>query len=196
MGYKLSDQIILQESLWFLKRDIDKGFGDIDSIKEKYENLYTNNKFDLLSSYIIEMDTPISVAVCASISPYYKVDGIKFQNLGDPLYNFQHFSMTTATINGNAVYVISHLKEHKVISGYLLDVFTRDKDFIKDWLFKSIFAYAENVYFDLDWWESLNLDSKEVIYNLAMIENYTKPFEIDGEVSKDVPGTICSVTHI
>jgi hypothetical protein len=196
LGYKLSDQIILQESLCFLKRDIDKGFSDIDSIKEKYEKLYTNNKFDLLSSYIIELDAPISVAVCASISPYYKVDGIKFQNLGDPLYKFQHFSISTATINGNVVYVISHLKEHKVISEYLLDVFTRDKSFIKDWLFKSIFAYAENVFFDLDWWESLNPDSKDAIYSLAMTENYTKPFEIDGEVSKDVTGSICSVTHI
>jgi hypothetical protein len=94
------------------------------------------------------------------------------------------------------LYVISHLKEHKVISEYLLDVFTRDKSFIKDWLFKSIFAYAEKVFFDLDWWESLNPDSKDAIYSLAMTENYTRPFENDGEVSKDVTRSICSVTHI
>ena len=196
MGYRLSDQIILQKSRWSLRRDMYKGFGDIDSIKGKYENLYKNSNFDCLKSYIIELDALISVAVCASISPYYKVDGTKIQNLDDPSYKFQHFSLSTVTINGKAAYIISYLKEHSVIGGYLLDVFSRDENFIKGWLFKSIFAYAENVYFDLDWWGLLGQAAKEAIYNLAMTENYTKPFGIDGEVSKNVSGSIISVTHI
>lgn len=195
-GYNLSEQLIFQESLFFQKRDIFKGYEDISSIKEKYEKLKIQDRYDLLSSYVITLDKPLCIAVSATMSPYYNVNGVKIQNLGDPNYLFQHFSVSTVTMNGYAAYVISYLKEHGVIEKYLEEVFEKGRGFVKSWLTKSMFAYAENTFFNLDWWSDLDAQKKASIYSLAMSENYTVPFEINDLISSEVPGSIVSIERI
>lgn len=195
-GYTLNEQLIIQELLKQSKRDIFKGFECVSSIKDKYENAKIKQDYGLVSSYLIVFDEPLKIAVCASISPYYDINGVKVQNLGDPSYLFQHFSLSTVTVDGCAAYVISYLNEHKVIENYLLEVFRKDRSFIKSWLTKSIFAYTENCFFNLDWWDGLGEDKKNDIYGLAMSENYTVPFVIDSMVSDEVPGSIVSVDRV
>lgn len=195
-GYGLSEQLIIQERLLLTKRDIFKGFEDISSIKNKYEQARIHGNHNLLSSYLIMLDKPLCLSVSASMSPYYNVSGAKIQNLGDPMYLFQHFALSTVTVNGCAAYVVSYLKEHDVIEKYLEDVFENGFGFVKSWLTKCIFAYAENVFFNLDWWSNLAGDKKAAIYNIAMSENYTVHFEIDDLVSSEIPGSIVSIRSI
>lgn len=195
-GYDLSEQLILQEQLFLIKRDVFKGFEDISSIKSKYEKAKIQGKYNSLSSYIILLDKPLCLSVSASMSPYYNVSGVKIQNLGDPIYLFQHFALSTVTMNDCAAYVVSYLKEHDVIGKYLEDVFKKDTAFVKSWLMKCIFAYAENAFFNLDWWNNLEDDKKLAIYNLAISENYTVHFEIDDLVSSEIPGSIVSIECI
>jgi hypothetical protein len=195
-GYNLNEQLILQEQLFLLKRDVFKGFDDISSIKEKFEQVKVGNEYHMISSYVIVLSEPLSLAVCATISPYYDINGVKIQNLGVPNCLFQHFAISTVTVNGGAAYVISYLKEHSVIENYLNDVFDKDYEFIKSWLTKSIFAYSENCFFNLDWWNRLSPDKKASIYSLAMSENYTVPFEIDDLVSCEIAGVISSIDRI
>ncbi|MDV5246776.1 hypothetical protein [Shewanella xiamenensis] len=109
---------------------------------------------------------------------------------------FQHFSLSTVTVNGCAAYVVSYLKEHGVIEKYLREVFEKGPGFVKSWLTKCIFAYAENTFFNLDWWSNIEDDKKTQIYNLSMSENYTVHFEIDELVSSEVTGSIVSIEHI
>lgn len=195
-GYELSGQLILQEMLFLLKRDVLKGFEDISSIKNKYEIARVQGKYNSLSSYVIFLDKPLCLSVSASISPYYNVSGVKIQNFGDPKRMFQHFALSTATVNGCAAYILSYLKEHDVIEKYLEDVFEKDTVFVKSWLTKSIFAYAENTFFNLDWWSNLEEEKKIAIYNLSMSENYTVHFKIDDLVSSEIPGSIASIQRI
>lgn len=195
-GYDLSEQLILQEQLFLLKRDLFKGFEDISSIKDKYEQARIQGKYNSLYSYVIVLDTPLYLSVSASMSPYYNISGVKIQNLGDPMYLFQHFALSTVTVSGCAAYVVSYLKEHKVIEKYLEDVFEKGPMFVKSWLTKCIFAYAENAFFNLDWWSNLSDEKKITIYNLAMSENYTVQFEIDDLVSSEIPGSIVSIERI
>lgn len=195
-GYKLSEQLILQEKLFLLKRDVFKGFEDISLIKGKYEQARIKSNYELISSYVVVFDKPLCLAVSATMSPFYNVNGVKIQNLGNPKYHFQHFAISTVTVNGCAAYVVSYLKEHSIIEKYLKEVFDKGNEFIKSWLTKSIFAYAENTFFNLDWWEVLEDDKKASIYNLAMSENYTLPFEIDDLVSSEVPGSIVFIERI
>ncbi len=195
-GYELSEQLILQEQLFLIKRDVFKGFEDITSIKNKYEQAKIQGNHNLLSSYVIELDKPLCLSVCASMSPYYNVGGVKIQNLGNPMYLFQHFALSTVTVNGCAAYVVSYLKEHDVIEKYLEEVFEKGVGFVKSWLTKCIFAYAENTFFNLDWWSNLIDAKKEELYNLAMSENYTLHLVIDDLVSSEIPGSIVSIKRI
>ena len=130
------------------------------------------------------------------MSPYYDINGIRIQNLGVPNYLFQHFAISTVTVNSKDAYVISYLKEHSIIENYLSDIFDKDNEYIKSWLTKSIFAYSENCFFNLDWWENISPDKKTSIYNLAMSENYTTPFDIDDLVSAEISGAISSIDRI
>lgn len=195
-GYELSEQLILQEDLRLQERDVFKGFEDISSIKNKYEQARIQCKYDLLSSYVIVLDGPLCLSVSASMSPYYDITGRNIQNLGDSMCFFQHFSLSTVTVNGCAAYVVSYLKEHGVIEKYLREVFEKGPGFVKSWLTKCIFAYAENTFFNLDWWSNIEDDKKTQIYNLSMSENYTVHFEIDELVSSEVTGSIVSIEHI
>lgn len=195
-GYELYEQLLLQEQLALLERDIRKGFDDINIIKQTFEALKTNNQLNQFTSYIVQLDQPLDIAVCATVSPYYDINGVKIQNLGDPHIHFQHFFISTVTLQGNAAYLIAHLNEHLIIGDYLRDVFSRDNPFILDWLTKSIFAYAENTYFRLDWWSSLDPQRQQAIYDVAMGENYTKPFDYDDMVSASVRAKIQSIMMV
>jgi len=118
-GRSLEHQIIIQEDIFFQKRDILKGFGDIEKVKEKYEKIKIKENFSQLSSYVIELDESLEIAVSACISPYYDIDGKKIQNLGDPHVDFQYIAISTIIVNDNAAYVLSYLKEHSVMGEYL-----------------------------------------------------------------------------
>ncbi|MBF4344462.1 metal-binding protein, partial [Vibrio anguillarum] len=133
---------------------------------------------------------PLTIAVCASISPYYDLNHNKMQNTGNPNDNFQHIAISTVTIDGNAAYVISYLSEHSVIDTYVKELISKGNKYVKSWLMKSIFAYTENCFFKLSWWSSLSLDVQEKVYALAISENYTKPFKYDDLVSATVTGDI------
>lgn len=195
-GYTLTEQVLLQKKLQFHRRDILKGFKDVSKIKKQYELAKTKNDFGLISSYVITLDNPLCLAVCGSVSPFYNIDKVRIQNVGNPNDSFQHFAVSTVTIDGSAAYVISYLREHTIIKKYLKEVFSRGEIYVKSWLMKSIFAYTENCFFDLDWWSNLRPTKQESIYELAMSENYMTPFTIDNMVSKEIPGEIISITEI
>lgn len=188
-GYLPYEQLILQESLVYLERDINKGFDDISRIKYEFEQL-KNNQLNNFTSYIVQLDSPLDIAVCGTISPYYDINGKKIQNLGGQNRPFEHFYVSTVTLQGKAAYVIAHLNNDIIIGNYLKEVFSKGHQFILDWLSKSIFAYSENTFFRLDWWFSIDQVSQQAIYELAMNENYTRPFLYNDLVSKSLNGKI------
>ncbi|HOY24568.1 MAG TPA: metal-binding protein [Cellvibrio sp.] len=192
-GYAVYEQLMLQENLALLERDINKGFDDISRIKSEFEGLKISNQFNQFTSYIIQLDSALDIAVCGTMSPYYDINAQKMQNLGNPNISFEHFFISTVTLQGQAAYVISYLNHDTIIGKYLDDVFSRDHQFIIDWLSKSIFAYSENTFFRLDWWFGIDTKTQQAIYDLAMDENYTRPFAVDDLVSKSLNGRIQNI---
>lgn len=192
-GYQPYEQLILQEGLVYLERDIKKGFDDISRIKSEFEQLKISNQLNQFTSYIIQLDSPLDIAVCGTMSPYYDINAQKIQNLGNPNTPFEHFYISTVTLQGKAAYVIAHLNHDKIIGNYLKKLFSQNHQFILNWLSKSIFAYSENTFFRLDWWFSIDPASQQAIYDLAMDENYTRPFVYDDLASKWLNGKIQSI---
>ncbi|HFQ5583287.1 TPA: hypothetical protein ACGVBR_002653 [Vibrio vulnificus] len=195
-GLELYEQILIQEKLHINNINVRKGFEDIECIKIAYEKAFVNNEFNRVTSYVIKFDAPLTIAVCASISPYYDLSHNRMQNKGNPHDNFQHIALSTVTIDGNAAYVISYLSEHTVIDGYVRELISKGNAFVKSWLMKSIFAYTENCFFRLSWWSSLPINVQERIYTLAISENYTEPFEYDDLVASNVTGDIVEIISI
>ena len=193
-GYQLYEQLMLQDNIELLERDIMKGFDDIARIKSEFESLKINNQFNNFTSYIVQLDNTLDIAVCGTMSPYYNIDAHEIQNLGKPNIFFEHFYISTVTLNGNAAYIISYLNNDNVIAKYLNDVFSKTHQFILDWLCKSIFAYTENTFFRLDWWSGIDAKTQHAIYELAMDEHYTRPFVYDDLVSKWLTGKIQNIT--
>lgn len=195
-GLEIYHQVFLQERLFIHKVNVEKGFSDISLIKDFYEIIKKSEQYEELTSYVLEYDAPLTIAVCASISPYYDLNGIKIQNIGNAKENFQHFSLSTVTLNGKATYVISHLKRHNVIGKYLEEVFSMSPSKINNWLITCIFAYTENNYFRLSWWESLEETTKSKIYSMFFSENYTKTINYDDLVSRSIPSTLISIERL
>lgn len=195
-GLLLYQQVLIQEKLYISRLNVRKGFEDIERIKLAYETAYENKDFSRITSYVIKFDAPLTIAVCASISPYYDLNHNKMQNTGNPYDNFQHIALSTVTIDGNAAYVISYLSEHGIIDAYVKELISKGNEFVKSWLMKSIFAYTENCFFKLSWWSSLSPEVQKKIYALAISENYTKTFEYDDLVSVTVTGDIVEIISI
>lgn len=195
-GLDVYHQVFLQERLYIHQLNVEKGFSDISIIKGAYETIKKDSQYEGLVSYVIEYDAPLTIAVCASISPYFDLNGIKIQNTGDANESFQHFSLSTVTLNGKAAYVVSHLKQHDVIGKYLEVVFSMPLANINDWLTTCIFAYTENNYFRLSWWGSLDETTKTTIYGLFLSENYTKTINYDDLVSRSIPSDLVSIERI
>jgi hypothetical protein len=189
-GRTLIEQLVLQYSLRNLKRDILKGLDDISKIKSSFELIRLNADFHSLRSYIIEFDTPLTVAVCGTISPFYDIGGVRIQNFGGLQESLEHIALSTVCVQGRAVYVLSHLAQHKKTGSYLADLFLRGDDFLKNWLMKSIFAHVENNYFSLDWWKGISEVDKEQICELALSESYTSILNYDDFPARLVPGDI------
>lgn len=85
-GYVLYEQLMLQENLALLERDIMKGFEDIQRIKNEFENINTTHQLNLFTTYIIQLDSTLDIAVCGTMSPYYNINAQKIQNLGQSQY--------------------------------------------------------------------------------------------------------------
>ncbi|WP_331351240.1 metal-binding protein [Cellvibrio sp. UBA7671] len=195
-GRQLYEQLMIQENLALLEIDIHKGFDDIHRIKIEFEKIRTHFQYKRFTSYVIQLDKPLDIAVCGTVAPFHDLLGKKIQNLGDPHKLFEHFFISTVTMSGNAAYVISYLDSHHIIIAYLKALFSRDYQFIIQWLTKSIFAHSENTYFRLDWWTGIDKQRQQAIYDLAMVENYTQPFAYDDLVSGSTTGKIVSITKI
>ncbi len=195
-GLDVYHQVFLQEKLYIHQVNVEKGFSDISIIKGVYETIKTDGQYEELVSYVIEYDAPLTIAVCASISPYFDLNGIRIQNTGDVKESFQHFSLSTVTLNGKAAYIVSHLKQHDVIGKYLKEVFSMPLANINNWLTTCIFAYTENNYFRLSWWGSLDETTKAKVYGLFLSENYTKTINYDDLVSRSIPSNLVSVERI
>jgi hypothetical protein len=195
-GRQLYEQLIIQESLALHEIDIRKGFDGISKIKEKFERMRSVFQYKGFINYVIQLDAPLDIAVCATVSPFHDLDGKKIQNLGDPSKDLQHFFISTVTMQGNAVYIISYLDGHEIIRTYLDQLFLQDYQFILNWLTKSIFAHSENTYFRLDWWNSLDMQRQQAIFDLAMTENYTRPFRYDDLVGCVVNARVSAIIKL
>ncbi|WP_148610713.1 metal-binding protein [Aeromonas sobria] len=189
-------QVFVQEKIFLHQRDVTKGFDDISLIKKNYEEIKVTSSFDDLISYVFEYDSPLTIAVCACISPFFDINNKKIQNKGNGKESFQHLSLSTVTINGKAAYVISHLKKHDVIGKYLEEVLSKPLEYINNWLMTCIFAYTENNYFRLSWWDSLDISTKDEIYNLFLSENYTRIINYDTPVGQSIPCKLIAVERI
>lgn len=189
-GRTLIEQLILQYSLRRIQRDILKGLDDISRIKSSFESIRLNSSFHLLKSYIIELDTPLTVAVCGTISPFYNLDGVRVQNFSGQQESLEHIALSTVCVQGRAVYCLSHLIEHDKAGIYLADLFQRGDEFIKNWLMKSIFAHVENNYFSLGWWNGISECDQEKVCELALSESYTSKLNYDDFPARLVPGKI------
>ncbi|ABE54402.1 metal-binding protein [Shewanella denitrificans OS217] len=195
-GLDVYHQVFLQERLYIHQVNIEKGFSDIALIKVAYEDIKVNSQIDEIISYVLEFDAPLTIAVCASISPYFDLNGIKIQNIGYANEKFQHFSISTVTLNGNAAYVVSHLKKHDTIGNYLKEVLSMPLAYINNWLTTCIFAYTENNYFRLSWWDSLDENTRMDIYNLFLSENYTKTLDYNDLVSRSISSSLVSIERV
>lgn len=196
IGYEVHEQILIQESLHIMRHELKKGLRDAASTKKIYEDIKRDSSYNILSSYVITLDKPLQIAACAAISPFYDTDGLRIQNFGNPAEPLQHIAISTTVKNGMACYIITHLKTHKIAEKYMSSVISKGNDFIKSWLFKSIFAYAENNYFNLDWWDNLSEDIQKEIQSLVKSENYTRHIPINQSISNEVAGNIISIEHI
>lgn len=192
-GRPLYEQIILQNSFCFSERAVKKGLGDIEIAKDKYDSSYKNDSVSGISFKVLKFDCAITVAVCGVITPFYSIDGNKIQDLGLPGVVFEGFAISTVLMDGKAVYVIGYLDSHTVISNYLDEVFLKDAAYIKDWLYQVIYSYTENVYFDLNWWNGLCQDSKNIVFNLHVSRNSDVKFDVDDSISKLINGDIVSI---
>tara|TARA_B100002003_G_scaffold144680_2_gene133895 strand:- start:2649 stop:3836 length:1188 start_codon:yes stop_codon:yes gene_type:complete len=195
-GYQVHEQIVLHHSAMSMRYNLKKGKADAENMKNIYEAAHVDGAYDRLSSYVIEFDSPLQIAVCASISPFYDIDGVKIQNYEDPNIPLQHIAISTVVRDGKACYVLTHVKEHLGAAKYLDGVFARGWGFVKNWLFKSIFAYTENNCFSLAWWDGLADSNKSEIESLARSQNYTRNVVFNGSVGDLVSGEIVLIESV
>ncbi|WP_404983089.1 hypothetical protein [Cobetia marina] len=195
-GMKVHQQVQAQDRLRYLGDGIKKGEANIVYAKNRYEEIAVNNDYSEVCSYVIRFDSPLFVAVSGVISPFYDIKGVRIQNLGNPNVEFQLLAISTVLKDGKGVYILSFLKEHYLIDKYLADIFSRGHDFVKKWLIQSIFAYTENVYFRLDWWDELDSSDKHLVRGYANRGFYEKYHPVDTLLSSLIPGRIVGIQYV
>jgi len=189
-GRPLMHQLIMQSNLQATKRDITKGFEDASAVKDLYESIKISGAFTEITSLIIELDMPLTVAVSGSVSPYYDLQGKRLQNFPRISSPLQYLTLSTVCSDGRAVYCISSLKQHEKTTSYLQELASMNPQLLKNWLFTSIFCHIENTYFDLNWWADLSKEQQAMIAEMALMDGYSRPLSYEGFPATVIPGNI------
>ncbi|WP_456268816.1 SEC-C domain-containing protein [Kushneria sp. AK178] len=196
-GLSSKAQVVLDDLISTKEFDIHMGKYFVLKEKKTFEEIKIEEAYDGLTSYIITLDAPITVAVSGAAAPRRDILGNKIQREINTYNNdFQGFNISTVIKDSKAVYIVSHLRKYGTMGQYFNFLNEDNKDFVKKWLFTMIFLYIENNYFNLKWWKKLPRNIKNDIRQLSSLINDTQPISWENNFISFIPGSVESVVKI
>ncbi len=169
-----------------------KGLNHFQKLKAGMDKQLTEADYSGWSRVVVNFRGDLCVASTGSVSPNCDFDGKQLQVLHDPQADMESllFGMVATSIGGAVV--LTWLSRETKPRAFIDSLLKHDNRRLPGLLVQFIFAYIENTYFSISWWESLSEADRQHIGSLARVANpyYT---EFHYSLSKFVPWEITSI---
>lgn len=182
-GMPLPWQLMVQSEIRHSLAQHKLGLSFINTIKQRFEQIYANPQ-GKLQGWLVTFNGPPQLAVSGAFSPFYSLDGQQIQG-GEATHHVEHFAISTVIYEGGIAWIIACLPEQHIVVHFLEQLFRRSHAEIMAILSWAVFAWNENVYFPLSWWEGLSEINKDALLELAQKANCTTPYE-----NQTFPGSV------
>lgn len=182
-GLPLPWQLMMQAEIRNSQAQLHLGLEFIGTIKQRFEQISADPQGKLLG-WLVTFNGPPKLAVSGTFSPFYSLDGQLIQG-GEATQHVEHFAISTVLYEGKAAWIVACLPEQRIVVRFLEQLFSRSHREIMDILSWAVFAWNENVYFPLSWWDGLGETDKEALLALAQKANCTTPYE-----NQTFPGSV------
>lgn len=182
-GMPLPWQLMMQSEIRHSLAQLEHGLAFISTIKKRFEQISADPQGKLLG-WLVTFDGTPKLAVSGTFSPFYSLDGQIIQG-GEATRHVEHFAISTVMYDGNVAWIVACLPEQHIVARFLEQLFSRSHREIMAILSWAVFAWNENVYFPLSWWEGLSKMNREALLELAQKANCTTPYE-----NQTFPGSV------
>ncbi|KHT42227.1 hypothetical protein [Pectobacterium brasiliense] len=182
-GMPLPWQLMIQSEIRRSLANLERGLAFISTIKQRFEQISADPRGKLLG-WLVTFNGPPKLAVSGTFSPFYSLDGQLIQG-GKATRHVEHFAISTVMYEGYVAWIVACLPEQHIVARFLEQLFSRSHREIMAILSWAVFAWNENVYFPLSWWEGLSEMNKEELLELAQKANCTTSYE-----NQTFPGSV------
>jgi hypothetical protein len=177
-GLPLEAQLDIQEMFAIWGAGTAAGLQDFRRLKAVMDNHLLAHEYSGWSRAIIRFTGPLCIASTGALSPNRTIDGAPLQALHaleTPIEELP-FGVVAAPKGGAVVFLWRpHEQKPRQFVESLLKNETR---MLAGLLVQFMFAYVENTYFSVQWWESLSEFARQHLNALAAISNpYYTPFQ-------------------
>jgi hypothetical protein len=149
----------------FMKHGVDLAVKDLENIKKKYDEYLIKKDFSNIKYYILLIDKNLEIVNSTGWIPTIDFKGIELANLNDHQELFNSLTINSISYENKGAILFSWLDIDTLSNDYsiqfiksLHEIKNKKKSLaILHWLFEC----AENIYWSIDWWESINDEKKK-----------------------------------
>jgi len=182
-GMPLPWQLMMQSEIRYSLTQLEYGLAFLSTIKQRFEKISADPQGKLLG-WLITFNGPPKLAVSGTFSPFYSLDGQRIQG-GETTRHVEHFAISTIMYEENVAWIVACLPEQRIAVSFLEQLFSHSHREIMEILSWAVFAWNENVYFPLSWWEGLSEMDKNALLELVQKANCAAPYE-----NQTFPGSV------
>lgn len=173
-----------------------KGLLEFQNLKKIMDGQLLNEKYDGWSKYIVKFSGDLCVASTGLVSVTRDLDGNILQELHDPNSDQQSL-LYGMTCDDQVGYVVLIWPDYQdAPKKFIESVIARGENKLSDILVQFMFAFVENTYFALVWWDTLSEEQKNHLTKLALMPpNVTYYSDIPYKFEQFVPWKILETTY-
>lgn len=158
---------------------------DLKYLKITIEECIFSNQFDLLSHFIIHLKNTPKVMACASVAPEFDFDGTRLQTIGYDLEMPAYLTFNCLSFKNKGYFIFTWLKKHDEVASLFIDAISKiPLKKLGGKLTAFLFAYSENIYSSVSWWDVLDSEKKDNLERLLM-DGISNPVHDCNAISND-----------
>jgi hypothetical protein len=169
IGQPFEIQVAIQEHLYLMKMGIERGLGDIDAWKAKYDAAYSADDYGQFGSYACAFSDVLPVACCGAFHPEVSFAGERLQVISRGNEAFEHVAISITPLNGKTTLTMGWFGVHDGPAIRFAQSFMALDDPAKaNAAIHLAFEHLENTYITPSWWDQLDEATREKLVERSM----------------------------
>jgi SEC-C motif len=149
-------QAAIQQGLHYLEAGLKLGLRDIETWKQKYDNILMQGSDESVGFFFVQFDRVLPFVGCCAFLPEFDFQGGALQTLGQPHKVLEHVALNVTSYENRTVACLGWLGPKTGPAARFVDSLSCVlQSRIAAAFLRLAFEHSENIYLKQSWWEGL-----------------------------------------